>query len=244
MAKPIPLNRRWVQNQQARAEAAADPTAAATPVVREQAQRLQAIICAALNVPEPDDEVDPIELVRAYLQEPLREADAVLYARFESQCPGCGEPIQVGDPIVRHPQWGRYVHAHCRNRQQRAAVAYTIVARYPWHMPTLRAARPPRRAHHTSSPTGLGSRAVRAAASARLVAPVQEPSAAARISPRVRSAADFPAQRLAQSRLQPRGVPQRRPAGVLVQRFRRRTADDVQILGAAAQGRTRWSQRS
>jgi hypothetical protein len=132
MAKPIPFNRRWLQNQQARAEAAADPTAAATPVVREQAQRLQAIICAALNVPEPDDEAfDAMELVRAYLQELPREADAVLYARFESQCPGCGELIQVGDPIVRHPQWGRYVHAHCRNRQQRAAVAYTIVARYP-----------------------------------------------------------------------------------------------------------------
>lgn len=132
MAKPIPFNRRWLQNQQARAEAAADPAAAAPPVVREQAQQLQAIICAALNVPEPDDEAfDPMALVRAYLQEPLRAADPVLYARFESQCPGCGEPIRVGDPIVRHPQWGRYVHAHCRNRQQRAAVAYTIVARYP-----------------------------------------------------------------------------------------------------------------
>jgi hypothetical protein len=129
MAKPIPFNRRWLQNQQARAEAAAEPAAAAPPVVREQAQRLQAIICAALNVPEPDDEVDPIELVRAYLQELLREADAVLNARFESRCPGCGEPIRVGDPIVRHPQWGRYVHQGCRNRQQRAAV--TIVARYP-----------------------------------------------------------------------------------------------------------------
>jgi hypothetical protein len=132
MAKPIPFNRRWLQNQQARAEAAADPAAAAPPVVREQAQRLQAFICAALNLPEPDDEAfDAMELVRAYLQEPPREAGPVLYARFESQCPGCGEPIQVGDPIVRHPQWGRYVHAHCRNRQQRAAVAYTIVARYP-----------------------------------------------------------------------------------------------------------------
>jgi hypothetical protein len=129
MAKPIPFNRRWLQNQQARAEAAAEHAAAAPPVVREQAQRLQAIICAALNVPEPDDEVDPIELVRAYLQELLREADAVLNARFESRCPGCGEPIRVGDPIVRHPQWGRYVHQGCRNRQQRAAV--TIVARYP-----------------------------------------------------------------------------------------------------------------
>ena len=130
MAKPIPFNRRWLQNQQARAQAAADPTVAATPVVREQAQRLQAFICAALNLPEPDDEVDPIELVRAYLQEPPREADPVLYARFESQCPGCGEPIQVGDPIVRHPQWGRYVHAHCRNRQQRAAAT---VARVDYH---------------------------------------------------------------------------------------------------------------
>ncbi|MDT7961445.1 MAG: hypothetical protein RQ971_06230 [Armatimonadota bacterium] len=130
MAKPIPFNRRWLQNQQARAEAAADPAAATPPVAREQAQRLQAIICAALDVPEPDDEAfDAMELVRAYLQELPREADAVLYARFESLCPGCGEPIRVGDPIVRHPQWGRYVHQGCRNRQQRAAV--TIVARYP-----------------------------------------------------------------------------------------------------------------
>ena len=134
MAKPIPFNRRWLQNQQARAEAAADPAAAAPPappVVREQAQRLQAIICAALNLPEPDDEAfDPMALVRAYLQEPPREADPVLYARFESQCPGCGELIRVGDPIVRHPQWGRYVHTHCRNRQQRVATAIVIVARY------------------------------------------------------------------------------------------------------------------
>ena len=131
MAKPIPFNRRWLQNRQARAEAAADPAAAA-PVVQEQAQQLQAIIRAALNVPEPDDEAfDPMALVRAYLQEPLRAAGPVLYARFESQCPGCGEPIRVGDPIVRHPQWGRYVHLGCRNRQQRAAVACTIVARYP-----------------------------------------------------------------------------------------------------------------
>jgi len=130
MAKPIPFNRRWLQNQQARAEAAAEPAAAAPPVVREQAQSLRAIVSAALDVPEPDDEAfDAMELVRAYLQEPLREADAVLNARFESQCPGCGEPIRVGDPIVRHPQWGRYVHQGCRNRQQRAAV--TIVARYP-----------------------------------------------------------------------------------------------------------------
>jgi hypothetical protein len=130
MAKPIPFNRRWLQNQQARAQAAAEPDAAAPPVVREQAQSLRAIVCAALDVSEPDDEAfDAMELVRAYLQELPREADAVLYARFESQCPGCGEPIRVGDPIVRHPQWGRYVHQGCRNRQQRAAV--TIVARYP-----------------------------------------------------------------------------------------------------------------
>jgi hypothetical protein len=89
-----------------------------------------AVDCGALHNPEPDDEAfDPMALVRAYLQELLREADAVLNARFESRCPGCGEPIRVGDPIVRHPQWGRYVHQGCRNRQQRAAV--TIVARYP-----------------------------------------------------------------------------------------------------------------
>jgi hypothetical protein len=139
MAKPIPLNRRWVQNQQARAQAAAEPDAAplpaeppAPPVIREQAQSLRAIVCAALDVPEPDDEAfDAMELVRAYLQELPREADAVLYARFESRCPGCGEPIHVGEPITRHPQWGRYVHARCQNRQQRAAIAYTIVARYP-----------------------------------------------------------------------------------------------------------------
>jgi hypothetical protein len=133
MAKPIPFNRRWLQNQQARAQAAADPAAAtplAPPVVHEQVQNLMAVDCEALHNPEPDEEAfDPMALVRAYLQEPLREADAVLYARFESRCPGCGEPIRVDDPIVRHPQWGRYVHQGCRNRQQRAAV--TIVARYP-----------------------------------------------------------------------------------------------------------------
>jgi hypothetical protein len=101
----------------------------------------------------------------------------------------------------------------------------------------------PASASHKFPEAGLGSRAVRAAASARLVAPVQEPSAAARISPRVRSAADFPAQRLAQSRLQPRGVPQRRPAGVLVQRFRRAHGGRCADSGRTPRkGAARWSQ--
>ncbi|MGQ9656902.1 MAG: hypothetical protein ACUVV1_03235 [Fimbriimonadales bacterium] len=88
------------------------------------------------DAPEPapaddvDDLFDPVALVQAYLvEEPIQEAEPPIPARFESRCAGCGEMIRVGEPIVRHPRWGRYVHAHCRDRQQPAALN-TITARY------------------------------------------------------------------------------------------------------------------
>jgi len=136
MAKPIPFNRRWLQNQQAQGNAATpDPDAAPLPVdvppaVREARENLIARIREVLFSPEPDEEFDPVALVRAYLHEMPLDAGAVIPARYASQCPGCGEPIRVGEPITRHPQWGRYVHAHCRNRQQRVASIIAIIARY------------------------------------------------------------------------------------------------------------------
>lgn len=76
-----------------------------------------------------DDLFDPVALVQAYLvEEPIHE-EAPISARFESRCIGCGEMIHVGEPIARHPQWGRYVHAHCRTRQQPAALS-AMTARY------------------------------------------------------------------------------------------------------------------
>jgi hypothetical protein len=133
MAKPIPFNRRWQQNQLAQLEAAeavpAQPPAETPLPVQEQVQSLIASVHEALSPPAPDEESDPIALVQEYLRASPREVDAVLYARFESRCLGCGEPIRVGDPIRRHPQWGRYVHADCCHRP-RAVGFYTVVARY------------------------------------------------------------------------------------------------------------------
>ena len=123
MAKPIPFNRRWQQNQLAQLEAAeavpAQPPAETPLPVQEQVQSLLASVHEALSPPAPQE----------YLRGSPREVDAVLYARFESRCLGCGEPIRVGDPIRRHPQWGRYVHADCCHRP-RAVGFYTVVARY------------------------------------------------------------------------------------------------------------------
>lgn len=80
-------------------------------------------------IDDADDLFDPVALVQAYLVEGPIQEEAPIPARFESRCVGCGEMIRTGETIVRHPQWGRYVHAHCCNRQQPAALN-TITARY------------------------------------------------------------------------------------------------------------------
>lgn len=157
MAKPIPYNRRYLQSQQAApAPPASEPAPAPPPRQPAQPERHAsiaepvpfalhdaedapyaiAIDDAPLHAPEPtpdddtDDLFDPVALVQAYLvEEPIQEAEPPIPARFESRCTGCGEMIRVGEPIVRHPQWGRYVHSHCRDRQQPAA-PNTMTARY------------------------------------------------------------------------------------------------------------------
>jgi len=108
MAKPIPINRRWLQNRQA-----------------QQAQS------GSAEQARQDDLEAVVALVREYLgNEPL-VADPIIPARYEGQCVACGEPIRVGNQITRHPLWGVWVHAACRNQQQRALTRYTIPARYP-----------------------------------------------------------------------------------------------------------------
>ena len=126
MAKPIPYNRRWLQNQQAQQTQHEEVAAAA----REQRARLAALICEMLHRPQPDDDFDPVALVQEHLESEPHEAGEIISARYEGRCVGCGEPIRIGSPITRHPLWEVWVHAGCRNRQQRAVADYTLVARY------------------------------------------------------------------------------------------------------------------
>lgn len=132
MAKPIPVNRRWLENQQQRqAQAAATPPPPPAPRgvnYREQLRELISLLRPSL--PEVDLEEplldDPFE-ERSVV--PAAPAPRVIPARYEQTCSGCGERIRIGTPITRHVRWGEWVHVGCRERTQRAAPR-TLVARY------------------------------------------------------------------------------------------------------------------
>jgi hypothetical protein len=146
MAKPIPYNRRWLQNQQAlqapqEGQERNEPTPNGGVEVSifaegERAQRLFELLRVAsermIPQPQPSDDgaFDPAALVCEYLVPQEVDAFAVIHARYDTQCVGCGQPIRRGDPITRHPRWNVWVHAGCRDRQQRALVRSTIPARY------------------------------------------------------------------------------------------------------------------
>jgi hypothetical protein len=146
MAKPIPYNRRWLQNQQAQ-QASQESQERGEPNLTEEegfflfaegerAQRLFELLRVAsermIPQPQPSDDgaFDPAALVCEYLVPQEVDAFAVIHARYDTQCVGCGQPIRRGDPITRHPRWNVWVHAGCRDRQQRALVRSTIPARY------------------------------------------------------------------------------------------------------------------
>jgi len=143
MAKPIPYNRRWQQNQQAQQESQErnepNPSNGAEVSIfaeGERAQRLAELLHIAFerltpqSPPSDDGTFDPDALAREYLVPQEVDAFAVIHARYDGQCVGCGQPIRRDDPITRHPHWGAWVHASCRNRQQRALVRYTIPAQF------------------------------------------------------------------------------------------------------------------
>jgi hypothetical protein len=146
MAKPIPYNRRWLQNQQAQ-QASQESQERGEPNLTEEegvflfaegerAQRLFELLRVAsermIPQPQPSDDgaFDPAALVCEYLVPQEVDAFAVIHARYDTQCVGCGQPIRRGDPITRHPRWNVWVHAGCRDRQQRAVANHTLVARY------------------------------------------------------------------------------------------------------------------
>jgi hypothetical protein len=146
MAKPIPYNRRWLQNQQAQ-QASQESQKRGEPNLTEEegvflfaegerAQRLFELLRVAsermIPQPQPSDDgaFDPAALVCEYLVPQEVDAFAVIHARYDTQCVGCGQPIRRGDPITRHPRWNVWVHAGCRDRQQRAVANHTLVARY------------------------------------------------------------------------------------------------------------------
>ncbi|MFN7018230.1 MAG: hypothetical protein ACK4RG_03025 [Fimbriimonadales bacterium] len=128
MAKPIPINRRWQENQRSRQGNDANPA----PAQPQQA-----------HSPRPNPHqllVSPREPLSAEASEPHALAQAVqgieilfpprvIPARYRETCTACGALIHPGDPITRHPHWGDWVHEGCRNRSQRAA-RRVIEARY------------------------------------------------------------------------------------------------------------------
>ncbi len=125
MAKPIPPNRRWLQNQGARAEAQA-PTPAPEPAPQVNLN-VQNLIRELLGDPV-DEDFNLHALVEAYLDDEPQQRVEVLHARYPGQCQGCGRSIRVGERITRHANWGVWVHEGCRNIQRRAL--RTIPARY------------------------------------------------------------------------------------------------------------------
>ena len=146
MAKPIPYNRRWLQNQQAlqaprEGQERNEPTPNGGVEVSifaegERAQRLAELLNIAFerltpqSPPSDDGTFDPAALAREYLVPQEVDAFAVIPARYDGQCVGCGQPIRRGDPITCHPRWNVWVHANCRDRQQRALVRSTIPAQF------------------------------------------------------------------------------------------------------------------
>lgn len=128
MAKPIPVNRRWLRNQQRR-QASETPAALAVPAPRPNSltELLREVLAemrtqVAASIPPPP-EASPDADNPAY-------DDRVLVARYRQACSGCGRQIEPGMLITRHPAWGEWVHLECVQRQQRAAHR-TLVARYP-----------------------------------------------------------------------------------------------------------------
>lgn len=118
MARPIPINRRWLENQQRRQSSTPRPPAPPRGVNYAQTRRelLEELLPPrAVGTPAPSDDSG---------------SPRVIPARYRQTCAGCGEPIEPGMRITRHPQWGIWVHEGCRARQQRAA-AVSFPARYP-----------------------------------------------------------------------------------------------------------------
>ncbi len=117
MAKPIPINRRWQENQRLRENNGANPAPAQPePVAQAPRRGYQEALRQLMQATE--------RLV------PRREPPPrIIPARYRETCTGCGAPINPGDPITRHPRWGYWVHVGCRDRQQRAA-RRVIEARY------------------------------------------------------------------------------------------------------------------
>lgn len=130
MAKPIPINRRWIENQKAHQEsggagASAPAYRAPRPNHRQTLRELLEQI-RGLQSPEPSEIV--VALPRP-IAPTIPTDPEVIAARYEQVCAGCGELIRAGMPIARHPLWREWVHADCRSRQQRAA-RRVIAARY------------------------------------------------------------------------------------------------------------------
>lgn len=126
MAKPIPVNRRWQENQRTAAQNGASrpatPPAPRRLPASNARQTLREALAELLGALQEEPEVECLLPVR----EP---APRVIRARYTQTCTGCGMPIRPGDSITRHPRWGEWVHVGCREREQRAAQR-VVEARY------------------------------------------------------------------------------------------------------------------
>jgi len=122
MAKPIPINRRWQENQRIATQNSASRSAAPQPSAPRARQTLREALAEMFRALQLEPAVEQIVPVR---ENPPR----VIQARYAQTCSGCGLPIRPGHSITRHPRWGEWVHVGCRDREQRAAHP-AIVARY------------------------------------------------------------------------------------------------------------------
>ncbi|MFN3689632.1 MAG: hypothetical protein ACK4UU_01755 [Fimbriimonadales bacterium] len=140
MAKPIPVNRRWQENQRLHQSNGANPAPAPSEqahstrrdyreTVRELLVNLRESLSAEGSAPNALVQAISVTQGTEILSPPRQPVPRVIPARYQGVCTACGVLIRPGDPITRHPHWGNWVHEGCRNRQQRA-VWRVIVARY------------------------------------------------------------------------------------------------------------------
>ncbi len=146
MAKPIPVNRRFLENHQG---------AVPTPPVSAPSQGEDLdwddedesefedeeldLELETLGMWDEEEELDasqwadkegdfhPEQRHEAYTEQ---EDDApIIAARYSGTCPVCGNPTRVGDRITRHANMDAWVHVGCRYNQSLTPFR-SLVARY------------------------------------------------------------------------------------------------------------------
>ncbi len=116
--KPIPPNRRWNGESDDTSEPPANSIRDLLPGL------LDAILVCRFDPPQTLEIANPGEAAEA------RVSVLATPAHYRTTCRACFQPIQVGDPIVRHAQAGCWVHQACYDRPLQPTTRPLVVAQY------------------------------------------------------------------------------------------------------------------